>query len=182
MKDVIALMGIKHCGKTSLGRKIAEKWAKPFYDLDEELARLHGNNYTPREIYREFGAEVFRDMEYRAAQQILEALPAHTGSAIISLGGGIINNPAALNLLREHSYFIYLVEDPDILYERILQQGIPAFFNAHEDYYTQFLNLYHQRAAQYEQLADETIHLNGRTFTQALDYLMEQLTHKGYVR
>ena len=63
----IVLCGIKHCGKTTLGRGLARARAVDFRDSDAELERRfereHNRAATVREIFREIGETEFRRLE-----------------------------------------------------------------------------------------------------------------------
>ena len=57
----VVLAGIKHCGKSTLGRMLARRWNVPLVDTDLELeaefARRTGRAAGSREIFRELGEE-----------------------------------------------------------------------------------------------------------------------------
>ncbi|WP_245534762.1 shikimate kinase [Treponema primitia] len=100
---VIIITGPKHSGKTSAGRAAAAILGTGFTDLDEFIEQLTGK--SPRTLYKE-GPEVFRAAETLALERLLsetvsaEALEAKAGPRVVAAGGGLIDNPAALELLR----------------------------------------------------------------------------------
>ncbi|MBQ1794978.1 MAG: shikimate kinase, partial [Treponema sp.] len=51
LNKTIALMGIKHCGKSTQGKILAKKMGSDFYDTDEVIAEQTGK--SPRQIYTE---------------------------------------------------------------------------------------------------------------------------------
>jgi thiamine-phosphate pyrophosphorylase len=77
----VYLVGFMGSGKTAIGRRVAERLAVPFVDLDEEIERTSG--LTVRALFESSGEKAFREREsiFLAGTQ---SLP----SAVISTGGG----------------------------------------------------------------------------------------------
>lgn len=123
------LLGLKHSGKSSLGRWLAGRWKWPFYDLDEELSREdpEGRGWDARTIYARLGPQVFRRWEARAA----ERLATLGGNYILALGGGSVENEAAMAALDrvEGRQWVWIEEDEETLLRRILAGGMPAFLD-----------------------------------------------------
>ncbi len=181
MKQHLVFMGFKHCGKSTLGRHAATQLKRPFYDLDDILTETYGDkDITPREIYRDKGADYFYELELQAVNKLLDVTTVEEPS-IISLGGGTIDNKKGLEHIMEYGSLIYLEERPDVLYERIIRSGIPAFFEEDKDTYEQFLGLYKKRSVDYEQYANNKISIDGRELSEAQKFLMQQLKLKAYV-
>src|SRR6056297_2227080 len=117
------LAGLKHCGKTTLGKLIAARTDREFYDLDELLLEVAaGQGYSSvREIYRTAGREKFQEYEAAAARK------APLSAAILSLGGGTIENPSAYEALKLGGSLIYLQVEEAVLFKRIERGGLPPF-------------------------------------------------------
>jgi len=77
----IFLTGFMGCGKTTVGRRLAQRLGVGFVDLDEEIERRAG--VTVRQIFEQQGEPVFRQMEAEALRGTL-ALP----DVVVALGGG----------------------------------------------------------------------------------------------
>jgi thiamine-phosphate diphosphorylase len=77
----IWLVGFMGSGKTSVGRLLARRLGRPFFDLDEEIERASGR--TVREIFESDGEAEFRRRE-RAYVEGTEAL----GAGVFAAGGG----------------------------------------------------------------------------------------------
>ena len=77
----IYLVGFMACGKTTVGRRIAERLGVPFVDLDSEIERTSG--LTVRALFESAGEAVFRERE----SVFLEATAA-LPTAVIATGGG----------------------------------------------------------------------------------------------
>jgi thiamine-phosphate pyrophosphorylase len=77
----IYVVGFMGAGKSTLGRRIAERLALPFVDLDDEIERTSGR--TIRALFEESGEAAFRERE-AAFLAATESLPG----AVIATGGG----------------------------------------------------------------------------------------------
>ncbi|MFH0787098.1 MAG: shikimate kinase, partial [Pseudomonadota bacterium] len=85
MKNII-LTGYRCSGKTSVGRKLAEKVKRPFYDTDVLIIDRIGR--TIREWVEEKGWESFRQVEKAVIRGISSWEPG-----VIALGGGALMDP-----------------------------------------------------------------------------------------
>ena len=77
----IYLVGFMASGKTSVGRRLAERLGLPFVDLDTEIERASGR--TIRALFEESGEAVFREREAEFLEGT-SSLPA----AVVATGGG----------------------------------------------------------------------------------------------
>jgi thiamine-phosphate diphosphorylase len=77
----IFLVGFMGCGKTTVGRLVAERLGLPFVDLDTEIERISG--LTVRAFFEASGEEAFRQREalFLSGTETLEA-------AVVATGGG----------------------------------------------------------------------------------------------
>lgn len=77
----IFLVGFMGCGKTTVGRLVAERLGLPFVDLDREIERISG--LTVRAFFEASGEEAFRQREalFLSGTETLEA-------AVVATGGG----------------------------------------------------------------------------------------------
>ena len=96
----LVLIGMPGCGKTAVGRLLAEQMGRPFYDADALLVERYGDIPT---IFAERGEAAFRGME----TEILEELGKQSG-AVIATGGGCVTRPENRPLLRQNGRLIWL--------------------------------------------------------------------------
>ena len=109
----IVLLGYRGCGKTSVGRLLADRWGIGFVDTDQEIVRRAGMSIT--EIFQTRGEPHFRDLESQAVRDALQQ-----GDAVIALGGGAVlraENRAALRACPHRR--VYLRADAQTLHDRI---------------------------------------------------------------
>lgn len=110
----LVFTGFMGAGKTTVGRLVAEDLKLPFIDLDDEIVRIAGCPIT--EIFKKDGEEVFRRMEHDILKQVLQ----QAGSAVISLGGGVLTQEENRKTLQEtNSMVIYLKVDADTIWSRV---------------------------------------------------------------
>jgi shikimate dehydrogenase len=100
----IALIGMPGCGKSTVGRILAQKMGRPFADIDRQIEAAAGKKIP--QIFAEDGEETFRQMETRVL-----AGEAKKSGAVLATGGGVVTRPENLDLLRQNSIIIYLKRD-----------------------------------------------------------------------
>jgi len=142
MKRII-LSGIKHSGKSTVGWALASQLGLYFADLDDLILRDADGFDSVRDIYR---------------------IQANEGKDfVLSLGGGTIENQAALELLnREDVSTYYLDADEKALFNRIARGGIPPFLEG-ENPKEKFGILYEKRSELYRNWASVIIDTRGKT-------------------
>jgi shikimate kinase len=177
-KKPLLITGMKHCGKTTVGKLAADALTAGFVDIDsliEELYRdKNGVDLTCREIYRK-GSQIFQAFEMEAAEKLL-TFPHHL---VAAAGGGLCENEQAAAILKNRFLWIYLSEEANILYKRIISRGIPAFLPV-DDAYNGFLKIYKKRSSIYENSADIKISARGRGADVLNSELIELLRENGY--
>lgn len=101
-KENIVLIGMPGCGKTTVGRALAQRLGREFVDTDEMIERKTGKRVS--EIFAEKGELYFRKLEKEA---VCEA--SRLRGAIIATGGGAILNDQNVRALKR-SGRIYFIE------------------------------------------------------------------------
>ncbi len=95
---LVCLAGFMGCGKTTVGRLLAQQLGWRFIDLDERIEQQARMRIT--EIFDRLGEQAFREIEHaELGQAILEAMASQVPN-VIALGGGTFAQPANLELLR----------------------------------------------------------------------------------
>ena len=114
----IVLMGCKHCGKTTQGKLLAQKLGVDFVDTDDEIGRIRGIDF--RTLYKTKGVTEFVLAEEEACCKIMEESQGR--QLVIATGGGICDNPPALQALRACDKFIFLRLDIKYSVSRIMEK------------------------------------------------------------
>lgn len=112
----IALVGMMGVGKTSIGRRLAQKLHIPFVDADQEIVDAAG--LTIPEIFEKFGEAHFRDGERRVIARLFDGK-----RKVIATGGGAFVNDETRALMLERAIVIWLDADIDTLVERTARKG-----------------------------------------------------------
>lgn len=104
----IVLIGMPGCGKSTIGRLLAEKTGRAFADSDEKIRELAGK--SPEEVLNQDGEEVFRDWETRA----LIAQGKESG-LVIATGGGCVTQLRNYPFLHQNGTIFWLQRELDKL-------------------------------------------------------------------
>jgi len=109
-----ALMGYRGCGKTTIGKRIADRlWAK-FVDIDDLIIRQAGG-MSIRDIFLQHGEPYYRDIETECLREALKQ-----SEIILALGGGTVIRDENREMLRaDGGKIFYLKCDPEELDRRI---------------------------------------------------------------
>lgn len=166
---MIVLMGIKHCGKSTVGKVLADMTGTPFFDIDDEIERMSGMSF--RELYATKGKDAFMQAEAAACSAVLER---GEPDVVIATGGGICDNEAALSELKAAGCrFVYLAIDEKTACDRILTEAektgsLPAYIQkehpaGEQDVRSIFNAFYRRRTKAYEALCDVTVTVSGKS-------------------
>ena len=160
----VLLIGMKHCGKSTVGAALAARWACPFHDVDDWIEDTHeratGERLNVREIFKTHGEVYFGQVEARAVRDLLKCLDDSKGCNVVALAGRTPMNGELKGLLSEAGLIVYLQSPVEELLARMKRSGIPPFLNL-DDPAGDFADLYGKRAPHYERLADVVIDTKG---------------------
>ena len=95
------------CGKTTIGKAVANETGKSFIDTDDEIVKKAGMAIP--EIFEQFGEKKFREIEAEVIKEV-----SAQQSAVIATGGGAVLNPLKVSLLKENGIIVFidrLIED-----------------------------------------------------------------------
>ncbi|MBI3954897.1 AAA family ATPase, partial [Candidatus Gottesmanbacteria bacterium] len=86
----IVLIGMKGCGKSTVGKLLAERLKIQFIELDCELEKIHyqvkKEKIFFREIYQKYGQTYFRKLETKALKMLLREFVDK--NYVLACGGG----------------------------------------------------------------------------------------------
>lgn len=153
----LLLIGMPGSGKTTVGRLLAERLNRQFYDCDEAFSAQFG--CSAADYLAHFGEADFRLHETR----VLAGLSCRSG-CVIATGGGCVTRRENDALLRENSRVLWLQRD----LSRLTPDGRPLSLRDGAE------ALWLQRRARYAALADDTVGNNG-TLSQTIETILEIL-------
>lgn len=112
----LVLVGLMGCGKTSVGRKLAQRLGLPFVDADEEIERAA--NKSIAEIFAEHGEPYFRDGERRVIARLLRS-----GPQVLATGGGAYMNEITRAAVCDAGISIWLKAELPLLMKRVSKRA-----------------------------------------------------------
>ncbi len=110
-KTNLYLIGMMGAGKTTVGRKLANRLGYRFLDTDALIEQTADKPIT--ELFAQAGEAAFRDLE----TQVLAQVSAHT-CLVVATGGGIVTQPMNWSYLR-HGIVIWLDVPIPVLVSRL---------------------------------------------------------------
>ena len=112
----IALIGMMGVGKTTIGRRLAKRLSREFFDSDEEIEAASGR--TVSGYFRDHGEAEFREGEKRVITRLVKPeIVKHP--IVLATGGGAFTHDPTREILLENSLTIWLKGDIDTIMERV---------------------------------------------------------------
>ncbi|MBL6720099.1 MAG: shikimate kinase [Planctomycetes bacterium] len=169
---VLALLGLRCVGKSTLGAALAERMGARFVDLDEVLATREGQP-DAGSLLREVGEPRFREAEREALLEVLALAQAEGphSATVLATGGGVVEDPTSRALLAGCAC-LWLDAPIEVLQARLQAAGEesrPALGGG--DPVAELPGLARRRAAWYDELAHARLDLAGLGVADALDLL-----------
>lgn len=153
------LVGFMGTGKTTLGRRVAERMGLPFVDLDERIERSSG--MTVSQIFALEGEEGFR----RRESQALVELTSGPEPAVVATGGGAFTLGSNRRLMKSAGVVVWLDVPLGELLSRV-EGGARPLWRTPDDVQT----LLERRRSDYEE-AHHRLVLEGASPDEAVDRL-----------
>jgi shikimate kinase len=104
------------CGKSAIGRRLAQRLALPFVDADEEIERAAGKSIE--DIFADHGEPYFRDGERRVVARLLRS-----GPQVLATGGGAFMNEETRAAIAENGISVWLKAELPLLVRRVGRRG-----------------------------------------------------------
>jgi shikimate kinase len=112
----VVLVGFMASGKSTVGRRLAERLGWTFVDFDDEIERRTGRAVS--QIFADDGEARFRDLEAALTSEL-----AGMDSAVLAPGGGWITQPELLQRLAPGTLLVWLRISPPEAVERAATSG-----------------------------------------------------------
>ncbi|MEZ5966339.1 MAG: shikimate kinase [Planctomycetota bacterium] len=117
VKRVVALLGLRGAGKSTIGAALAERLALPLVELDAKVEERAGQALP--DLFQVHGEALYRRLESEALRDLL-ATPA---ACVLATGGGLVTASDTFAFLRQHAFTVWLRAQPQEHWTRVVAQG-----------------------------------------------------------
>jgi shikimate kinase len=164
----LVLVGPMGAGKTSIGRRLAERFSLPFADADRRIEAQTGASVST--IFDCEGEAGFRARE----RALLAELLAGSGH-VIATGGGAVLDPDNRRMLRERGFVVHLHAEVPAQLERLARDRTRPLLQR-EDREAVLHRLAAERAPLYAEVADLRYDTSQQSCSEAAAVLAQLLT------
>jgi shikimate kinase len=112
----IVLVGLMGCGKSSVGRRLAQRIELPFVDADDAIEAAAGK--TIPEIFADHGEAHFRDGERRVIARLLA-----DGQKVLATGGGAFMSAETREAIGQAGVSVWLKAELPVLMRRVMRRS-----------------------------------------------------------
>jgi len=165
-RPLIALLGLRGAGKTSIGEQAGSRLGVPFVELDARIAERAGMSLA--EIFELHGGEYYRRLEREELDRLIQA----GAPAIVATGGGLVTDHAAFARLREASVTIWLKATAEDHWNRVVAQGDIRPMANRTDAMNELRGLLRARRPLYE-LADHVVDTSALGLSRSVDRVVK---------
>ena len=116
-RPMIALVGLRGAGKSTIGKKVARALKVPFLELDGLIEREAGLSLG--EVFALHGEAYYRRLE----GTVLSGLLSEGEPAVVATGGSLVTDPSTFDLLKRGCLTVWLKARPEEHLERVAAQG-----------------------------------------------------------
>ncbi|MBV8836182.1 MAG: shikimate kinase [Alphaproteobacteria bacterium] len=113
----IVLVGMMGAGKSSIGRRLAQRLGIRFVDADAEIEAGHAGMTIP-EIFSTYGEPYFRSGEVRVIARLLDE-----GPQVLATGGGAYMNANTRAAIAEKGLSVWLKAEFEVLMKRVKRRA-----------------------------------------------------------
>ena len=161
---VVALLGLRGAGKTTIGKQLARRLHVRFVELDRQIEKAADMSLA--EIFSLYGEDYYRRLEC----ETLAAVLAEKRPMVLATGGGIVASPETYALLKKSAVTIWLRAEPEDHWNRVVSQGDRRPMADHPQAMADLRALHAARDPLYAG-ADHTVDTSGRSVETIVDDL-----------
>ncbi len=154
MKRNLVLVGFMATGKTEVGRILAKKMERDFFDVDDDIVNTTGMSID--KIFEDFGEEFFRDLESNVIQKISDKT-----NLVIATGGGSLLRAENVENLKRSGVLVCLFAPPEEILRRVGDERHRPLLNV-KDRLTTIREMMEKRSPYYN-LSDIMVNTEGKS-------------------
>ena len=151
----LVLCGMMGCGKTTVGKALAQALSYAWVDTDELIVSRYGDI---TDIFKEKGVSYFRDLETETVKTLTSQ-----DNLVISVGGGLVLKQENVVLLRKNGKMIFLRASLETLVQRLHSDKTRPLLQTEKSLEERLQKLLSERTPVYEGVADYTVTVEGKT-------------------
>ena len=159
---IIALLGLRGAGKTTIGKQLARRLHVRFVELDRRIEKAADMSLP--ELFSLYGEDHYRRLERETLGRVL----AENRSIVLATGGGIVASPDTYALLKRHATTVWLRATPEDHWNRVVRQGDRRPMADHPQAMADLRALLAAREPLYAS-ADHTIDTSGRSVAEVVN-------------
>ena len=163
---LVALIGLRGAGKTTVGAAAAQRLGLPFVELDERVAERAGMSLA--QLFDLHGVQYYRRLEREALEQLVAA----GEPAIVATGGGLVAEHTTYDILRRSSITVWLKAKPQDHWSRVVAQGDARPMADRTGAMNELEGLLRARRALYER-ADHVVDTSSLGLARAIDRVVK---------
>jgi shikimate kinase len=172
LKRTVALVGMMGAGKSTVGRRLAERLAVAFHDSDSEIEAAAG--CTIPDIFDRYGETEFRVGERKVIARLLNE-PPH----VMATGGGALLDSETRARLASNSFSIWLKAPVELLMARVSRRDSRPLLQ-HGDPRQTIERLLNEREPLYS-LADLVVEVGDMAHSLTVERILDGLVKRGIV-
>lgn len=165
IKDKIVLVGMPGCGKSTLGKLLAEKLNYNFYDMDDYIEKI--SESTIKDLFSK-GEENFRKWETKACEEL-----SLKKRAVISSGGGVVTKSRNIDILNKDCIILFINRPIEQIISDLETENRPLL----KDNTSRIYDLYNQRINLYKKAAHIEINNSG-IINETIKIIINELKDK----
>lgn len=170
--EKVFLIGYRCTGKTSVGRRLAERIGMPFFDTDELVMERTGCSIG--DIVSRRGWPYFRTVE----KEVVRSLAEMEGPGVVALGGGTVVDGENVKALRGKGFFVWLYADVDTIVYRLINDERTTATRPSltgEDVYAETRRVMNMREVIYRAIMDMKIDTTGKDLDNVVEEIIQEL-------
>ena len=176
MRDItgltnLVLIGMMGTGKTTVGKRLAQRLDTEFFDSDLEVESTVGIKIP--EIFSRYG-----EIRFRSEEKLVVRRLAALSEIVLATGGGAVLDQDNMAALKRTGILITLRASPEEIFERANRKGDRPLLRKDNSLDT-IQNLLEQREFAYRQ-GDIEVDTSTLTPEEVTDIIIERLKEKGY--